>query len=336
MKLALALLLGVVSANDLKALRNKINNLRIEVSELGQEVIENRANHVHDVAEEIRDTRPVRNLRRSLGRWADSREVRRLEELDQRFWNSEDGQRLARQWQDVGEVLEENVVETENGVHISNAAIEEVGDELEDVGDEYHDLEDSHWANRYENRWNDAKSNEEAERVQRRFKAFKNSEAGHSLKRAVKSLKRAIRNNVEVSDVPDDWELNLMKAPRNQVAQATNMARRQSVPSSVLDHNSFVNMVKVHQTANAKPKKATRGLNKDTFNKSNKKGLSHLNNMLHIEVHHPNRIANAVEDVHDVADAIQDTRPARNLRRSIRSWGDSEEVHRLQRLDERF
>lgn len=35
MKLALALLLGVVSASDLKALRNKINNLRIEVSEDG-------------------------------------------------------------------------------------------------------------------------------------------------------------------------------------------------------------------------------------------------------------------------------------------------------------
>ena len=109
MKFALALFLGVITAKDLQVqeMRNRINALKIKISQKGQFAIAKEANDVSFVAHAIANSRPVRNLKGSLERWAESKEVADIKKLDEAFLASPEGKRLVQEWQDVGKVLEE-------------------------------------------------------------------------------------------------------------------------------------------------------------------------------------------------------------------------------------
>merc|ERR1711990_56716 len=67
-------------------------------------------------------------------------------------------------------------------------------------------LEHSEWADAYEAGWKAALSNRQAESVGRRFETFKHSDEAAKLKKQVKQFKQAIHDNVEVSDVPEEWQ----------------------------------------------------------------------------------------------------------------------------------
>merc|ERR1711968_384664 len=100
MKFALALFLGVVSTSDLQVqeLRDRVNALKIHISEAGQKAIEKEAEDVGKVAKKIQHSRPVRNLHSSLKKWADSAEVAEIKELDAKFLKTPKGKNLMREW----------------------------------------------------------------------------------------------------------------------------------------------------------------------------------------------------------------------------------------------
>jgi len=84
----------------------------------------------------------------------------------------------------------------------------EIGDELEDVGDQYKNLEGTKWAKAYDAGWKAALENKQAKSVARRFQTFKKSDEAAMLKKEVKELKKSLHDNIEVSDVPEDWKLS--------------------------------------------------------------------------------------------------------------------------------
>ena len=217
MKFTLALFLGVVTAKDLQVqqLRNRINALKIKISEEGQRAIEKEAHDVGAVAHAIKDSRPVRNLGASFERWAESAEVQNIKALDEAFVQTPEGKRLVREWQDVGEVLHE--METfHNGkdtIHIDNAHLHALEDELTDVAAEYKKLEGSEWDKAYHQAWGAALSNKQAKALERRAKTFKKSAEGQALGKEVKELGEALKTHVKVSDVPESWkkDMNMLK-----------------------------------------------------------------------------------------------------------------------------
>jgi len=192
--------------------KKKTDLLKIEVSRRGQKAIEKEANDVHDVAEAIKDSRVVRNLGKSLERWGESEEVDHLKALDKKFLASPEGKRLVAEWKDFGHALKKHVKETPNGIHVENSGMDEISDELDDVADQYKKLEHSKWARAYDKGWDAATHNKEARSVGRRFDKFEHSEEAHALGKELHELDQALKENVKVSDVPEDWkaEQNLL------------------------------------------------------------------------------------------------------------------------------
>jgi len=163
MKFTLALFLGVISAKDLQVqqLRDRVNALKIKISQEGQAAIQKEANDVAFVAHAIENSRPVRNLRGSLERWAKTKEVADLKKLDEAFLKSPEGQRLLQEWQDVGRVLEEMEVfsNQKDAIHIDNAHLHALEDELTDVAAQYESLRGSKWETASKELWERALTN---------------------------------------------------------------------------------------------------------------------------------------------------------------------------------
>ena len=223
MKFTIALFLGVVSANQLQDLQDQVDMLKIRISKAGQREIEDEMNDIPEVMQKIKGTKPVRNLKSSLERWAHTKEVANLKALDKKFYSSPEGQRLIHEWKDVGDVLKTNLKHEKDGVHFANEHMDELSDELNDVAHQYEKLEGSKWDKAYEAGWKAALSTKQARSVGRRFKSFKKSEEGQALGKELKELKMAIHKNVKVTDVPDSWkdEAELLKvhvSPEGQAA----------------------------------------------------------------------------------------------------------------------
>ena len=183
------------------------NMLKIKVTD--HEAIEEEWDDVEETWNEIKGSKPVRNLGKSLKRWGESEEVDDLKELDKKFYASERGQRLVHEWEDVFKALDETVYHNEDGIYINNEEMKHLGDELEDVGDEYKDLETTHWKEDYDAAFKAAFSNKEAASVGRRGETFKKSKEGMALKKEMKEFKQSLKDNIEVSDVPEDWKKNM-------------------------------------------------------------------------------------------------------------------------------
>ena len=199
--LTLAVFVGIVSAD---ALENALNSLKLKVT--NQDDIDREFNDVRRTAHRIHNSRPARNLRSSIKRWAHSKEMANLEKYDDKFWASPAGQRLAAEWRDVGDVLEEHVYHNKRGIHIDNDAMPEIEDELDDVADQYQKLEHSGWAKGYDYHFDKVFNNKEAHAVERRAKAFKRSAPGKALKKEMREFKQTVKENVHVSDVPEHWK----------------------------------------------------------------------------------------------------------------------------------
>lgn len=116
----------------------------------------------------------------------------------------------------------------------------------------------------YQYQWDLAINNNAACRLKRRLDAFHNSYEGVDFESAVEHLERSIDQNVNVTDIPHDWEMNLMRKPKTKAVKATtNMVHQNS-----LNHNDFVNMF--GQSTPIKAKKAAKTFKKNTFNKAKK------------------------------------------------------------------
>merc|ERR1719446_38569 len=198
MKFTLALFLGAVSANSWE------NLLKIDVHNTDD--IAQEWEDVEATWEEIKHSRPVRNLGSSLERWGNSEEVHHLKALDEKFKASPAGKRLVAEWTDVFETLDDVVEHTDTGIHIDNDEMSHLEDELDDVADQYEKLEGSKWDHAFQNAWKDALTNREWGSVQRRGKAFKHSPQGKALKKEVHEFGHTLKKNVKVTDIPEHWK----------------------------------------------------------------------------------------------------------------------------------
>jgi len=94
--------------------------LKIEVTKQGAKEIEKELNDVGEVADKIKNTKPVKRVKRSFRRWAHTDEVKAIKELDKKFLKSVQGQKLMKEWKEFGESLKAHVKETPNGIHVDN------------------------------------------------------------------------------------------------------------------------------------------------------------------------------------------------------------------------
>ena len=203
--LTLALFLGTIQADQI---HDAINALKISVSKGGQKKIEKQANDVEEVIDKIKDSKPVNRLEHSLKKWAHTKEVNHIKKIDEKFMKSPLGKKMVKEWTDVGKVLEENLTETTEGVHFPNEKMDELSKEADDVADTYDKFFKSKWAKAYDEGWHAALHNKEAAGVKKAAKAFKHSKEGQALKKEMKELKWAIKKNVKVEDIPEDWKHN--------------------------------------------------------------------------------------------------------------------------------
>merc|ERR1711935_1223575 len=90
---------GTVSA---KAGDDAMNALHIKVSPFGQKRIEKEGTDIHRVAQKIKNAPATKSLRGALKKWAHSREAVNVHNLDKKFIRSPAGQRLIKEWKDVG------------------------------------------------------------------------------------------------------------------------------------------------------------------------------------------------------------------------------------------
>lgn len=184
------------------------NLLHIKIN--NAEDIEDEWDDVEETWDDIKDSRPVRNLGQSLEDWGTSQEMKDLEALDKKFIKSPRGQKLRKEWMDVFKELDGAVYHNDQGhIHIDNGKIDEVEDELKDVEAQYKALKKTHWAKEYHEAFKDVFSNKEFQKVGRRAEAFKHSKQGKALKAELKDFKQSLKENVEVTDVPEDWKKNL-------------------------------------------------------------------------------------------------------------------------------
>jgi hypothetical protein len=168
----IALFLGVVAADQI---HDAINALKISVSKQGQHRIEKQAHDVEMTLKKIQHSTPVNKLEHALKKWAHTKEVHHLKVIDAKFVKSPLGKKMIKEWTDVGKVLEENLMETKQGVHFPNHKMDELSGEIDDVADTYETFFKSKWAKAYENGWKAAVHNQEAKGVKMAAKNFKQS-----------------------------------------------------------------------------------------------------------------------------------------------------------------
>ena len=123
--------------------------------------------------------------------------------------------------------------------HVENSGMDEISDELDDVANQYKKLEHSRWARAYDKGWDAATHNKEAHFVGRRFETFEHSEEAHALGKELHELDQALKENVKVSDAPEDW-----KAEKNEqlLARGGNRQSRMKAESFTREEDTLVNV----------------------------------------------------------------------------------------------
>lgn len=84
-----------------------------------------------------------------------------LKKVDDAFWKSPEGQRLIKEWKDVGELLKKHLHRDKKtgALHLENKHLNALSDELDDVADQYKSLDGSKWEKAYDAAWKKALSN---------------------------------------------------------------------------------------------------------------------------------------------------------------------------------
>jgi len=86
---------------------------------------------------------------------------------------------------------------------MDNDRVDDLSDELDDVADQYEHLKGSKWDKAYNAAWKKALSTKAAKATFRRMHAFRGSKEGKMLHKEMVDLKRAVKKNLKVTDLPD-------------------------------------------------------------------------------------------------------------------------------------
>ena len=195
-----------VKVTDVPESMDLTNALKIEIKDDGIKEIEDELADVEETWKEIENSEPVQNLGKSLDELAKTQEAQAIDQLNQEFAASPEGQQLDKEVNDFFQALDKHITETDNGIHIDNEAIKIIEGEADDVEREFKELEKSHWAQDYSTAFDNLGKTYQAARVNQFAQEFEQSEEGQKLDEELEDLGKAIEENVKVSDIPEDWE----------------------------------------------------------------------------------------------------------------------------------
>lgn len=119
---------------------------------------------------------------------------------------------MAAAWGSVFKKLNQIEKETftnDEELYINNKHLDQLTDRMEDLGEEYESLEKSKWGKIYKKAYHKAFTNDEAKSVERRAKTFKHSKEGKALKSELEDFGKSLKENVEVTDVPERWKKDM-------------------------------------------------------------------------------------------------------------------------------
>lgn len=183
-----------------------MNGLKIEVDEEGQEDIMDEVDDIKETWEDIKDSEVVHNVGEAAMKWGTSEEVEELKALDKKFKTSEDGQKLMGEWKELGDILHKAIEKTPNGIKIHNSKMDAVEDQVEEIEDEYEYLEHTHWNKDFHEAFDAAFNSPEAQALGGALHQFKVSDEGQELKGDIEDLIEELKEEVEVTDIPEHWK----------------------------------------------------------------------------------------------------------------------------------
>jgi len=103
----------------------------------------------------IEHSAPVQKVGNAVKDLTETEEAAAIKKLDEEFAASPEGQALEKEINEFFGALDKHIQETENGIHIDNEAVEIIEDEADDIDAQFEKLEKTHWANDYENAFED-------------------------------------------------------------------------------------------------------------------------------------------------------------------------------------
>jgi len=315
--------------------------LKISITPAGEKEIENEAKDVKMTLKKIKGTKVFQNLKNSIKNWLHSAEVKRIAAVEKRFLASPEGKKLVKEWHDFGVALKKHIKKTKNGIHIDNKALNgEINEEFDDVADHYDSLKGSKWDKQYHAAWKAALHNNQAKQAHKSMIAFKHSAEGKALKKEIVELKKSIKKNLKVTDLPKKLQDDSSSSDEeedefNFVAKKKAVAKKQADSSSSDEEELSVKKPKKKQVKK-QVKKAKKA--EDSSSDEEEENFDDVEELLKITVSPAGKkvIEKEWNDVEAVWDKIDESQPVRNVEASLKRWGNSKEMHDLETLDKKF
>jgi len=282
----------------------------------------------------IHNSPPAKALKQAFMKWAHSKEVQHLKALDKKFLASPAGKKLMKEWHDFGVALKKHIKKDKNGIYIDNKHMDDIEDELDDVKDQYKKLEGSKWDKAYTAGWKAAIHSNEAKALHKAKMGFKNSNEGKMLKKEVVELKNKIKQHLKITDLKDsdsssDDEEDL--AAKKKVAKKV---AKKADSSSDEEEEDLAAKKKVIKKKVIKKKVAK----KDDSSSDEEEDLEEIEELLKITISKQGRkeIEKEWNDVENVWDKIDESKPVRNVEASFKRWAHTPEMKQLEALDKKF
>lgn len=323
--------------------------LKITITPAGEKEIESEAKDVKETLHKIKGTKVFQNLKMSIKRWLHSKEVKRIEAVEKRFLASPEGKRLVKEWHDFGVALKKHIKKTKNGIHIDNKALNgEINEEFDDVADQYDGLKGSKWDKQYHAAWKAALHNPESQQAKKSMIAFKHSAQGKMLKKEIVELKKSIKKNLKVTDLPKKLQDDSSSSDEEEdefdfVAKKKVVAKKakKEQESSSSDEEEELSVKKPKKKVAKKAKKAKKvkkAKDSSSDEEEEEENFDDVEELLKITVSPAGQkvIEKEWNDVEAVWDKIDDSAPVRNAQASLKRWAHSKEMQDLESLDKKF
>jgi cell fate (sporulation/competence/biofilm development) regulator YlbF (YheA/YmcA/DUF963 family) len=210
MELGKALETHVKVSDVPKKWKKHMHGLKVEIGEDGEKLIREEAEDVEEWWKHTEHRPVTQGLKKEVVDWVQSSEMKDLKALDDKFKASPEGKKLIKEWRDFGEALHKAIKPTKNGIHIDNAALDDVEEEAEDIEAQYKHLATTHWDKDFHEAFDAVFHNDEAkdlhQYVEKKWKPSREAKRGA---KEFHELGQAIHDNVEVSDIPKHWKKDM-------------------------------------------------------------------------------------------------------------------------------
>jgi len=173
--------------------------------------------------------------------------------------------------------------------------------------------------------------------------AFKHSPQGKMLRKEIIELKKSIKKNLKVTDLPkkldDSSSSDEEEDEFDFVAKKKAVAKKQEDSSSDEEEELSVKKPKKKVAKKAKKaKKVKKAKDSSSDEEDEEENFDDVEELLKITVSPAGGkvLEKEWNDVEAVWDKIDDSQPVRNVAASLKRWGNSQEMKDLESLDKKF